>query len=152
MARKPNRRIVQGRCAGCGQDRPLKYNRRTMCAYYKCAEAAKRAVAARRDSEGDDGSVVCDQEEEEFCFKVTKVLGQRDCDAENLSRVQRRNKLADDDQRVAYLILGTFGETESDTGEVDTRWVEAIELKEKISQAKLKTALQAYAKRVAALV
>ena len=106
MARKPNRRIVQGRCAGCGQDRPLKYNRRTMCAYYKCAEAAKRAVAARRDSEGDDGSVVCDQEEEEFsfCFKVTKVLGQRDCDAENLSRVQRRNKLADDDQRVAYLI------------------------------------------------
>ena len=119
---------VVGSCAHCGEERLLKYARRTMCARYKCQLAAATTVAARKaanSSAGDGGHA---EKMPVFCYEVLGVYGQRDCDPSKLVGKKRRNELADDDVVLAYLILGRFAEDEDDEGFNDTRWVDLEDL------------------------
>ena len=120
-----------GTCENCEEaGRLLKYARRTMCCKYGCQQAAHALVVARKAAaHGDAGGEGQPKKVPPvFCFKIISVHGQQDVDPARLVGAKRRNKLANSDMEVSYLIYGEFGEDERDTGFKDTRWVELTDL------------------------
>jgi hypothetical protein len=130
----------QGVCANCGDNRLLKYAKRTMCCRYRCQKAAS-ALRAAQNSDADDSA-----DAPTFCYVLHGIEGQRFADPDKLSGYKRRNKLANADRTLQYLAHGDFGEDADDNGITDTRWVEYDELLDNIDSHDLKSSLSKYRK------
>ena len=108
----------------------LKYARGTMCCKYRCQRAAHALVVARKEraaGKGGDGDKKL-KAPPTFCYEVVSVHGQQDFNPAQLVGAKRRNRPAESDVSVSYLIFCVFGEDEHDVGLHDMRWVELSDL------------------------
>ena len=143
-----------GTCAECEtEDRVLKYARGTMCCKYRCQRAAHALVVARKGraaGKGDGGDKKL-KAPPTFCYEVVPVHGQQDFNPAHLFGAKRRNRPAESDINVSYLIFGTFGEDEHDVGFNDMRWVELSDLIQlpKAEQKKITKFDKSFAQRMA---
>ena len=138
----PRRPYHVGRCDNCGDDRLLKYAKRTMCCRYRCQKAA---AALRRagvgEVEDEDDTVPT------FCYEVKEILGQRLADPDALQGGKKRKALATESICLGYIVRGRFAEDVEEDGFGDTRWVELEELVDKIDKWALDGALSKWRKK-----
>ena len=117
----PRRPYHVGRCDNCGDDRLLKYAKRTMCCRYRCQKAA---AALRRagvgEVEDEDDTVPT------FCYEVKEILGQRFADPDALQGGKKRKALATESICLMYIVRGRFAEDVQEDGFGDARWVASL--------------------------